>query len=158
MTEESAAPGATPERGGPDASGATGHRSVRHKADYTIEAWAPDRAACLVEALCALVEGFAHVPDAPASRVLALVAAQGGAEDELVSLLEDVILAADVFSVFPLRFHLTETEGGGIAGDMEVVPIDQVTGNGPFPKSVSFHHLSMTGDEGGWRCHVVIGV
>lgn len=36
-------------------------------------------------------------------------------------LFEDVICALGVFSMVPLRFHLTETEAGGIAGSMAVI-------------------------------------
>ena len=57
-----------------------------------------------------------------------------------------------------MRFHLAETEGGGIAGDMEVVPADKVEVVGPVPKAVSYHELSMAPVEGGWRCRVLIDV
>ena len=75
-----------------------------------------------------------------------------------MSLFEEVIYALDVFSVVPVRFHLAETEDGGIAGDMEVVPADQVGLVGPVPKAVSYHELSMASDEGGWRCRVLVDV
>jgi len=97
---------------------AAGHRLAPHTADWMIEAWGSDRASCLTEALYALVEEFAEVSDAAASRLLPLATESPGAEDALVSLLEDVIYALDVFSVVPVRFHLTETESGGIAGDI----------------------------------------
>lgn len=135
-----------------------GHRLVPHTADCIIEAWGPDRPSCLTEALAALVEEFAEAPDAPSVRVVPLAAGPGGAEDALVSLLEDVIYALDVFSVVPVRFHLTETEAGGVAGDMEVVPADAVVASGPVPKAVSYHELSMAPWEGGWQCHVLIDV
>ena len=123
-----------------------------------IEAWGPDRASCLTEALYALVEEFAEIPDAAASRLLPLATELQGAEDALVSLLEDVICALDVLSVVPVRFHLTETESGGIAGDMEVVSVDQAVLVGPVPKAVSYHGLEMFPDEGGWRCRALIDV
>jgi SHS2 domain-containing protein len=120
-----------------------GHRLVPHTADCIIEAWGSDRAPCLTEALCALVEEFAEVPDAAAPEVLPLGTGPGSSEEVLVTLFEDVIYALDVFSVVPVRFHLAETEGGGIAGDMEVVPADQVVIVGPVPKAVSYHELGM---------------
>jgi len=131
---------------------------VPHMADCMIEAWGSDRASCLSEALYALVEEFAEVPDAATSRLLPLGTDVCGAEDALVSLFEDVIYALDVFSVVPMRFHLTETESGGIAGDMEVVPVDQVVLVGPVPKGVSYHRLSMISYEGGWRCRVLVDI
>jgi hypothetical protein len=52
----------------------------------------------------------------------------------LISLFEDAIYALDVFSVVPVRFHLAETEDGGITGDMEVVPAEEVEVIGPVPR------------------------
>jgi len=137
---------------------AVGHRLVPHTADCIIEAWGSDRSSCLTEALYALVEEFAEVPDAAASRLMPLATELRGAEDALVSLFEDVIYALDVFSVVPVRFHLAETESGGVAGDMEVVPVDQAVLVGPVPKAVSYHDLSMIPREGGWWCHVLVDV
>ena len=137
---------------------AAGHRLLPHPADCIIEAWGPDRASCLTEALQAMVNEFAEVPDVPATRVLPLVAQSRGAEDALVSLLEDVMYAVDVFSVVPVRFHLMETEDGDIVGDMEVVPVEQVLVVGPMPKGVSYHELSMAPQGGSWRCHALIDV
>ncbi len=137
---------------------AAGHRLLAHTADSIIEAWGPDRVSCLVQALLGLVESFAEVPDVPATRLVPFAVAPEGPEDSLISLLEDVIYVLDVFSVVPVRFHLAETEGGGIAGDMEVVPADEVEVVGPVPKAVSYHELSMAPVEGGWRCRVLIDV
>ncbi|HUI03434.1 MAG TPA: archease [Acidimicrobiales bacterium] len=135
-----------------------GWRLLPHTADAIIEAWGPDRASCLGQALLGLVRSFAEVPDSAATQLLPIAAPPGGPEDVLVSLLEDLLYVVDVFSVVPLRFHLSETEGGGIAGDMEVVPADQVEVVGPVPKGVSYHGLSMAPHDGGWRCHVLIDV
>lgn len=136
-----------------------GHRLLPHTADCIIEAWGPDRPSCMAEALAALVDSFAEVPDdARTGRVVPLSAPPGGAEDVLVGLLEDVIFALDVFSVVPVRFHLEETEDGGVAGDMEVVPVALVHRAGPVPKAVSYHGLSIEPDGDGWRCHVLVDV
>ncbi len=135
-----------------------GRRLVPHTADCIIEAWGPDRVSCTTQALLALVESFAVVPDVPVTRLVPLSVTSTGAEDALVSLLEDVIFGVDALSVVPVRFHLAETEEGGIAGDMEVVPVDRVEVVGPAPKGVSYHGLSITSFGGDWRCHVLIDV
>ncbi|HZD64818.1 MAG TPA: archease [Acidimicrobiales bacterium] len=135
-----------------------GHRLVPHTADTMIEAWGPDRAACLTEALVALVAGFAEVPEVPVTRLVPLDVGAVGPEDQLVSLLEDVIFTLDTLSVVPVRFHLAETESGGVAGDMEVVPAGEAVRSGPVPKAVSYHGLSMLADEEGWRCRVLVDV
>lgn len=136
----------------------SGHRLVSHTADCIIEGWGPDRATCTAEALAGLVDVFASVPDAASSTSLPLAADPASPEDQLVSLLEDVIYTVEVLAVVPARFHLSETEGGGLAGDMEVVPLGQVSSQGPAPKAVSYHELSMGRKEGEWRCHVLIDV
>ncbi len=102
-----------------------GHRLLPHTADCIIEAWGPDRAACVSEALEALVEEFAEIEDPPSTRLLPLSSGPGGAEEVLVSVLEEVIYTLDVFSVIPVRFHLCDTAGGGVSGDMEVIPVSE---------------------------------
>lgn len=135
-----------------------GHRLLPHTADCIIEAWGPDQASCAIEALSGMVESFAELPDAAATRLVPLSATSGGPEDVLVSLLEDVLYALDVFSVVPVRFHLGTLEDGGIGGDMEVVPADGVHAVGPVPKAVSYHELHVGPVEGGWRCRVLVDV
>ncbi len=105
-----------------------------------------------------LVEGFAEAADACATQVVPLRAGPGSAKDELVAVFEQVIFSVDVFSVVPVRFHLGETMDGAIAGDMEVVPADNIVAAGPVPKGVSYHELSMVEAEGGWRCRVLVDV
>jgi len=108
-----------------------------------------DRAACLAEAMAALVEVFAKVhDDAPAQRVMPLAAPASGDVDVLVALLEEVIYVAEVFGAVPVRFHLAEAEDGGVAGDMVVVDAGDVELIGPVPKAVSYHHLDMGEHDG----------
>jgi len=155
MTDATAVPSSAFDPVKVDASTA-GHRVRPLTVASVIEAWGPDQASCVSEALCGLVESFAEVPDAAATRILPLNAAPGGPQDALVSLLEDVIYALDVFSVVPVRFHLAETEVGGITGDMEVVPDTEVRLLGPIPKAVAYHELSIARVERGWWCHVLV--
>ncbi len=143
--------------GGSD-SGRAGHRVLAHTADFIIEAWAPDPAACITEAMVALVEEFALASGAAVTKVLPVAADAGPPESQLVSLLEDVIYDLDVLSVVPIGFHLFSAEDGGVIGDMEVVPLEGVTVVGPIPKAVTYHGLSMEPDGGGWRCRVLVDV
>ncbi len=136
----------------------SGHRLVSHTADCIIEAWGPDRASCATEALAGLVDVFASAPGDAPSRPLPLAAQPAAPEDQLVSLLEDVIYTVEVLAVVPVRFHLSETAEGGLAGDMEVVGLEHVETQGPVPKAVSYHDLSMRPENGEWRGHVLIDV
>ena len=135
-----------------------GHELIDRAGDVAIEAWGADAASCLREALVALVESFAGVGEPPATSLRPLATGPCGAEDALVSLLEEVIFNLDVASEVPVRFHLEPTEEGGFAGDMEVVPLARVEIVGPAPKAVSYHGLEMKEAPEGWRCHVLIDV
>jgi len=135
-----------------------GHRLLPHTADSVIEAWGPDRPACLVEAMEALVDIFAEAGDAAVTRTLPLSAEAAASADVLVSLLEEVIYVTEVLGVVPVRFHLADTEDGGVAGDMEVVEAGQVELVGPVPKAVSYHGLDIAEHDGTWRCRVLIDV
>lgn len=141
-----------------DDGSVAGHRLVSHTADCIIEGWGPDLASCVTQALIALVEEFAVVTDSPSPTVLPVAVSPTGPEDELVALLEEVIYTVDVLSMVPVRFHLAATQDGGLAGDMEVVPLEGVVATGPAPKGVSYHDLSVREGDRGWRCHVLIDV
>jgi len=146
-----------PKRGhaGPGA----GHRLVPHTADRIIEAWGPDRASCLAEALTGMVESFARPKGTEEpGRVLPLSAPPGRPEDTLVALAEQVIYALDVFEAVPVGFRLEETEAGGMAGTMDVVPTQAVEVLGAPPKAVSYHELFMEPTEDGWRCRMLVDV
>ncbi len=143
----------------PDAAApSSGHRVLAHTSDFVIEAWGPDPPTCMTEAMAALVEEFASAPEPPATEVVPLAADAGPPEEQLVSLLEEVIYDLDVLSVVPVGIHLFSDEDGGVVGDMEVVPLEGVTMVGPVPKAVTYHELSMEPDVGGWRCRVLIDV
>lgn len=122
----------------------------------TIDAWGPDAAACLTEALYGLVESFAVAPDAPATTVRCLATPPCGAEDALVALLEEVIVAVHLHGEVPVRFHLFATTDGGFAGDMEVVPLARATVVGPLPRAVSARARSVSATTDGWQCRVAV--
>jgi SHS2 domain-containing protein len=135
-----------------------GHALVPHTADCIIEAWGPDRATCMSEALTALVESFAEAPGSAPRRTLALAPRAGDDPDRLLGLLEEVIYAVDALDAVPVRFHLTETEDGRIGGEMEVVEAGRAHAVGPVPKGISYHGLAFGRADGGWRCHALVDV
>ena len=135
-----------------------GHRLVTHRTEYEVEAWATERAGCFLEALHGLLDEFVVPAEEPAVRSLPLSAPAGGPEEMLASLLEEVVLSLVVFSVVPVRFHLADTEEGGVAGDMEVIPLSCATLKGTAPKAISRRDLSMSVDGGLWCCRYVAEV
>ena len=137
-----------------------GHRIGPHTADCVIEAWGPDRCACLTEALRALVEIFAEAKAAagevPVTQV-PLCAEPGPDIGILVALLEEVIYTTDVIGV-PVRFQLWDADDGGVRGFMEVAAHSCVEQVGPIPKAVSYHEIEIGPRDGAWRCRAVIDV
>lgn len=133
-----------------------GHRLLRRAADCVIESWGADRASCCAEALAALVEVFADVPDTPSAQCVPLATDSHAGADALLGLLEEVLDTVGALSVVPVRFHLADTEDGGIAGDMEVVAVEEVSIRRAPPRAISHHELSLAPDGGEWRCHVLI--
>ena len=121
-----------------------------------IEAWGADEASCLTEALTAVIEGFAGSRDAPCTETLPLAAGPGPAAELLVRLVEEVIGALEVFSVVPVRVHLAETEDGGVAGDLEVVPAGRVRPARPGVRAVRPEGSSIARDAAGWSCRLEI--
>lgn len=146
-------------RSSQDWDSSRGHRVGSHTADCLIEAWGPDRSSCLVEAMEALVAVFAETdPASTATRVVPVSAGPAPDIDLLVSVLEEVIYVTDVLGAVPVRFHLAETEEGGVAGDMELADRRDVVLTGPIPKAISFHGLEMAGGVGSWHCRAVVDV
>lgn len=133
-----------------------GHRLAVHDLQWVVESWGPDRRSCLAEALAGAVEAFARVGDAAATDTLPVAVGPAPDVDLLRTLLDEVLGVIDVFGVVPVRFHLADTDDGGLAGDMEVVEAAEAELTGPAPAAVSCHGLQVTGGSGGWRCRAVL--
>src|SRR5690606_31120583 len=91
-----------------------GHRAVSHTADVILEAWAPDLAACLEEAVAALVGIYAVVADGERRRVHELRLPAGPAERQLLDLLDEVIFLLDTDDDVPVgaTVHRLDETGG----------------------------------------------
>jgi len=122
---------------------------------WAVEAWAPERAACFAEAMCALVATFASVPEMVAFDTLAVSAGPGNDRDIVTALLEEVLNVADVFGLIVVRAHLADTEDGGVAGDMEVVAAEEVALTAPAPIGLSPGTAEIHRRAGSWQCRVL---
>lgn len=133
-----------------------GHRVVRSDGGTWIEAWAPELAACLTEALGGLVEATGGVvpdDDAPSYDAVPLSAGPARPPELLVALFEEVLGVQQVLSFVPVRFHLAATEDGGVAGDMEVAR-QRRPRPAARPGAVSRDGLTIAQGPEGWRCRV----
>ena len=145
-------------RAGEVPAATSGHHTLPHTADLTIEAWAPTREDCFTEALKGLTGAFAEVMVQEPPTTVPIDLAPVGDEELLVALLEEVIYLAEVPGVVAVNARFEPVEAGGLRGCIETVPIDRVELIGSAPKGVSRHGLrfARAGDE--WRCRATIDV
>ncbi|MFD4946255.1 archease [Streptomyces sp. NPDC058239] len=133
-----------------------------HTADMRVEAWSPTAEGCIVEAVRAVVEGFAETAGAAVVGERAYVATAESDEDLLVSVLEEVVYRMDADGEIPLDVEVgsIRSAGGGrglsvrfrMADAGTAVPI------GAVPKAVSLHDLQLRGGPGSWTCRVTLDV
>lgn len=126
-----------------DDAGDRGHRVLPHTADVRIEAWGPDFAACVAEAVLALVGVFADTAGAPGGTPTT-VRFEGEVDDEvLLEALNEVIYRLDVDGAVPVGVHLAG-DGRRLEGEFDMVPLDRVEAIGPEPKAIARSDLEVT--------------
>jgi SHS2 domain-containing protein len=134
-----------------------GHRSVPHTGDLCVEAWAPTREECIVEAVRGMVGSFAELPvDASCVAQECVVSA----EDDgrlLVAVLEEVIYRMDTGDELPVDVTVTP-EPGGIRVQFTMADSSMDVQTGAVPKAVALHGLRLAQDAHGWACRVTLDV
>jgi SHS2 domain-containing protein len=135
-----------------------GYRQSPHTADAAIEAWGPNRASCLEEAVLGVVSIFTRTRHPESKRRIPLELDADTDEELLVAVLEDVIYLLDVDRIVPVAARFEERPDGSIGGVLDVVPVDEVEEVGAMPKGISRSDLRFREHGGTWRCHVVVDV
>ncbi|RCW44498.1 SHS2 domain-containing protein [Halopolyspora algeriensis] len=133
-----------------------GHRNVPHTADVRLEAWAPHREDCLVEAVAGLVESFAEPPP-EGSWTVTVDFPSGDDEATLVSVLDTVIHLMETRDGLPVRAG-AESCDGGVRMRFHLADLRQVDITGAVPKAVTWHELRFRRHETGWSCAATIDV
>ncbi|MEU0559318.1 archease [Dactylosporangium sp. NPDC006015] len=136
---------------------AAGHRSVPHTADVRIEAWAPSRERCVVEAVAATVGNFAEVSGVLPTASVRFRAGPGPDADLLVAVLDEVIYLIDTAGRLPVAAQV-EAGDGSLDVRLAMVDADRVELVGAVPKGVSLHELWFGREGAGWSCSVTIDV
>ena len=131
---------------------------VPHAADVILEAWGATRAACLEEAVLALVESFVDSSRAAAADHVPILLDARSDEDALIALLEDVLLLLDARGAVPVAAILDERADGRVVGRLDVAAADEVEVTGAVPKGVSRSGLVFEHENGRWRCRVLVDV
>ncbi|MGW7405952.1 archease [Streptomyces sp. NPDC054833] len=134
-----------------------GHRSLPHTGDLRVEAWAPTREGCIVEAVRGVVESFADLPAGASGIDRECVVS---AEDDgrlLVAVLEEVIYRMDAAGELPTDVAVTP-EPGGVRVRFTMADDSTATQTGAVPKAVALHGLNLAQDSHGWVCRVTLDV
>ncbi len=135
-----------------------GYRLLPHTADVMVEAWAPTREACLAEVVRGLVGVFADTAGAVAVRSVALGLEPASDEELLVRLLEEVIYLVEVDGLVPVDVAVGLEPDGGLAGRLEVVPLEPAMVIGPAPKAIAWSELEFARQGTGWTCRATVDV
>jgi SHS2 domain-containing protein len=128
-----------------------GHRALPHTADVILEAWGPDLAACLEEAVVALASLYV---DTTGARVVErrLVRLLPAAPSELlISLIDEAIFALDTGTAVPVGAEVATRGDGGLDISLQLAARDSITPTGASPKGVSRSNLRL--DQGTGRVH-----
>ncbi|MFJ2720192.1 archease [Streptomyces sp. NPDC091412] len=134
-----------------------GHRSLPHTGDLRVEAWAPTREECIVEAVRGMVGSFAELPPGASMVTRECVVS---AEDDgriLAAVLEEVIYRMDAADELPADITVTP-EPGGVRVRFSMADSSTATQTGAIPKAVALHGLWLARDAHGWACRVTLDV
>lgn len=138
-------------------AGRAGHRGVPHTADLRVEAWAPTREECLVQAVRGVCESFLDLTGAAGVRRRDVVVRANRDEDVLVALLEEVVYWLDTEGEVPVEVELTPVNGGLRCG-LEMAEVGSLPVTGAAPKAVTLHELTFARGPQGWACAVTLDV
>jgi SHS2 domain-containing protein len=124
-----------------------------------VSAWAPTVDDCLAEAALGLVSCFADLGREAPQRVVGFACDPGPEPELLVELLDEVVYVVETQEAVPAQVSVAHTPEGGLVGEFGMVDLSTVELIGPAPKAVTRHGLRFErGDDGTWRCEVVIDV
>ncbi|MFF4573812.1 archease [Streptomyces sp. NPDC001410] len=134
-----------------------GHRTVPHTGDLRVEAWAPTREECIVEAVRGVVGSFTELPAGACGVTRECVVS---AEDDgrlLVAVLEEVIYRMDAADELPVDVSVAP-EPGGVRVRFRMADSSTATQTGAVPKAVALHGLRLARESQGWACRVTLDV
>ncbi|WP_220504682.1 archease [Microbispora sp. H13382] len=143
--------------GGKDPISGRGHRSLPHTADVRLEAWAPTVAECVAEAVRAVIGGFADLSRAERHSTRTLHVGPAPPEEQLLTVLDEVIYQMDTAARVPCEIEAHEDEAGLwlTLGMTDVAAVPQI---GAVPKAVALHGLRFDHGPHGWVCTVTLDV
>jgi SHS2 domain-containing protein len=135
-----------------------GHRAIPHTADVILEAWAPDVAGCLEEAVAALASTYGEVDDGTALTARTVEVPPGQRETQLLDLLDEVIFALDTAEGVPVAADVRLVADGSLQVVLRLVPLDRVAPTGSVPKGISRSELELRDSPKGVSCRFLVDV
>ena len=148
--------------GGPDFA-ERGHRVLPHTADLIVEAWGPDLAACVEEALGGLI-GICLASDSP--RLTSTHRARFGPDRDdavLLDVLDEAIYLFDTTREGPVEAAVRTPVGGPGDGavlevDFRLASPDTIESVGLGPKAISQSGVTVESSAGVVRCSFIVDV
>lgn len=139
-----------------DRAAAVGYR-VRFRDDrLVLDAWSPNRAECVAQAVRGLVEGVVRSGvTAPCEQTVEWIRPESD-PDLLAGALRRVITRLETCGQVPADIEIVEDADGGVTLVMVMVQVAEVNVlpvAAPVADDVVFEHVG-----GGWRCHVIVDV
>lgn len=135
-----------------------GHRALPHTADVILEAWGPDLASCLEEAVAALADVFVDARTVEPVERRRVHLRPAPPESLLLEVLEEVIFTLDTAAAVPVQAEVRAAGDGGL--DVVLVLVDPATvvPTGGVPKAVSRSELAVHAGGGSVRCRFLVDV
>lgn len=135
-----------------------GHRILPHTADLIVEAWGPDIASCIEEAVTALVSTCVDARAARIERIRAVRFGPGSDEQLLLDTLEEVVFTLDTSPDVPVRATVHRRPDDYIDVELHLAATESVQPAGPGPKAISRSGLAVDASPDGVRCSFLVDV
>jgi len=123
-----------------------------------MEAWGPDLASCLEEAVAALVGACADVTGAPVVGTHVVHLPRAPADAVLVDLLDEVVFVLDTAGTVPIGAAIRAAAGGGLDVTLSLAALSSVEPTGAVPKAISRSDLRVETRPGEVRCAFLVDV
>lgn len=136
-----------------------GHRAIPHTADVILEAWGPDVAGCLEEAVAGLASTYAELGEGTPLTARVVDIPSGRPETQLLDLLDEVIFTLDTSAHgVPVAADVHPGADGGLRVVLRLAPADRVAPTGSVPKAISHSGLRLDDGPEGVSCRFLVDV
>jgi SHS2 domain-containing protein len=133
------------------------YETIPHTADLSIRVFGKTLEELFTNAAFAMFDVMTRGGSGP-NRMLTVSVAAGTVEDLLVDYLAVLLAVAETERVAVRTLSVKIPKPGEVTADVTGFDLDTVTVCGPLIKAVTYHRLSVTGDDQGWIATIVFDV